>query len=61
MSNYLINQINKSNNLLIMGDFNAKHVNLGSEGANHYGTKLMGILKITTIQGMTVSDTKWIL
>ena len=35
---------NKSNNLLIMGDFNAKHVNLGTEETNHYGTKLMGIL-----------------
>ena len=32
---------NKSNNLLIMGDFNAKHINLGSEETNHYGTKLM--------------------
>ena len=36
--------VNKSNNLLIMGDFNAKHVNLGSEETNHYGTKLIDIL-----------------
>ena len=35
---------NKSNNLLIMGDFNAKHVNLDSEETNHYGIKLMDIL-----------------
>ena len=35
---------NKSNNLLIMGDFNAKNVNLGSEETNHYGIKLMDIL-----------------
>ena len=27
-----------------MGDFNAKHVNLGSQETNHYGTKLMDIL-----------------
>ena len=27
-----------------MGDFNAKHVNLGSEETNHYGTKLIDIL-----------------
>ena len=27
-----------------MRDFNAKHVNLGSEETNHYGTKLMDIL-----------------
>ena len=32
---------NKSNDLLIMGDFNAEHINLGSEETNHYGTKLM--------------------
>ena len=31
-------------NLLIMGDFNAKHVNLGSEETNHYGNKLIDIL-----------------
>ena len=35
---------NISNNLLIMGDFNAKHVNLGSEETNHYGNKLIDIL-----------------
>ena len=35
---------NISNNLLIMGDFNAKHFNLGSEETNHYGIKLMDIL-----------------
>ena len=35
---------NKSNNLLIMGDFNAKHINLGSKETNHYGTKLMNTL-----------------
>ena len=35
---------NKSNNLLIMGAFNAKHINLGSEETNQYGTKLMDIL-----------------
>ena len=27
-----------------MGDFNAKHINLGSEETNHYGIKLMDIL-----------------
>ena len=27
-----------------MEDFNAKHVSLGSEETNHYGTKLMDIL-----------------
>ena len=27
-----------------MGDFNAKHVNLGSEETNHYGNKLKDIL-----------------
>ena len=27
-----------------MGDFNTKHVNLGSEETNHYGTKQMDIL-----------------
>lgn len=31
---------NKSNNLLIIGDFSANHINLGSEETNHYGTKL---------------------
>ena len=36
---------NKFNNLLILGDFNAKHVNLGSVETNHYDTKLMDILK----------------
>ena len=41
MNNYLKNI---SNNLLIMGDFNAKHVNLGSEETNHYGNKLIDIL-----------------
>ena len=35
---------NKSNNLLILGDFNAKYFNLGSEKTNHYGTKLMNML-----------------
>ena len=35
---------NKSNNLLIIEDFNAKHFNLGSEETNHYETKLMVIL-----------------
>ena len=35
---------NKSNNLLIMGDFNAKHINLGSEETYHYETKLMNML-----------------
>ena len=32
---------NKSNNLLIMGYFNANRINLGSEETNHYGKKLM--------------------
>ena len=27
-----------------MGDFNTKHINLGSEETNQYGTKLMDIL-----------------
>ena len=31
---------NKSNNLLIMGYFNAKHIYLGSKETNYYGTKL---------------------
>ena len=35
---------NKSNNLLIMGDFNAKRINLGSEETYHYETKLMNML-----------------
>ena len=35
---------NISNNLLTMGDSNAKHVNLGSEETNHYGNKLIDIL-----------------
>ena len=34
----------KSNNLLIIGDLNANHINLGSEETNHYGTKLMNTL-----------------
>ena len=35
---------NKSNKVLILGDVNAKYVNLGSEKTNHYRTKLMDIL-----------------
>ena len=35
---------NISDNLLIMGDFNAKYVNLGSGETNHYGNKLIDIL-----------------
>ena len=35
---------NIANNLLIMGDFNAKHVNLGLEETNHYGNKLIDTL-----------------
>ena len=35
---------NKSNNLLIIEEFNAKHFNLDSEETNHYGTKLMDML-----------------
>ena len=35
---------NISNNLLIKGDVNAKHVNLGSEETNHYGNKLIDTL-----------------
>ena len=27
-----------------MGDFNAKHINLGSKETNHYGTKPMNTL-----------------
>ena len=59
---------NKSNNLLIMGDFNAKRINLGSEETYHYETKPMNMLntynllwsKITIMQGMTDSEIKWI-
>ena len=44
MNNYLKKLENISNNLLIMGDFNAKHVSLSSEETNHYGNKLIDIL-----------------
>ena len=32
-----------------MRDFNVKHVNLGSEETNHYGTKLMDILNYSNL------------
>ena len=36
---------NKSNNLIIMGDFNAKYFNLGSERTNHNENKSMNTLR----------------
>ena len=35
---------NNFNSLIIMGDFNAKHINLSSEETNYYGKKLMDTL-----------------